>query len=192
MQVGKKKYFQSNHSKMYRGVIGLVVGLPYETPESMQSAFNWLENNWQGQGMTIYPLEIPVDSGKDVLSDLSINWKEYGYGEMTPEEITIATNSYVTQDIRIAIGLHESLLYWKNDHMNYLQAVQMADSWKSYTNEKEIFGVAGFSLDYLTSMGLSLDRALAVRKPSSKTGSDKMLMKFQRPIIDEYISNKLK
>jgi hypothetical protein len=187
-----KKYFQSNYSKLYRGVIGLVVGLPYETPETMKTAFDWLENNWQGQGMTVYPLEIPIDSGKDVLSELSMNWKEYGYIEMTPEEIKVTTDSYVAQDVKISMGLHGSLLYWKNEHMNYLEAIRMADTWKTSTNEKELFGITGFSLDYLTGLGMSLEKAIAMRKPSEKTGSPEMLLKLQRPMILEYISNKLR
>lgn len=180
-----RQYFLSNGRKQYRGTIAQVFGLPHETKDSIKNSLQWLEDNWQGEAVMVSPLEIPTDPTVDVLSELSINWKEYGYSEYKPETITKAEHYAISQ------GHMNSKMIWQNEHLNYNEAVEIADTWKLRTENERLFGAPGFGLDYPMSFGMSLDQALALRPPSLTQASFNDYVTRIQFNIDEYINNKL-
>ena len=179
-----KKYFITHHKNRYRGTIAQIFGLPYETKETISNALKWLENNWQGEAVMVSPLEIPTDSKIDVLSELSINWKEYGYSEYLGSEIK-------AKHYTISQGHMNSKMIWKNDNMNYYEALKIADDWKIKSEQDRVFGIPGFALDYATNYGVSIDQALAIRPdPLTKESFQKHLTGIQHN-IKYYINKKL-
>lgn len=185
--VDAKNYFKSHGRKLYRGSIGLVVGLPHETKDSITKAFRWLENNWEGEGMMISPLEIPTDPTTDVLSQMSINYREYGYREYT------GTAFYEAQDFSVDYGHMNSLLIWENDHMNYWEALELSDKFKLGNDQRRHFGMSMFVIDYLMHAGLSIEQALAFRKTpvTKEIRNNPSFLAGQKKFIDSYINKKL-
>lgn len=180
-----RDYFRNNYQQLYRGSIGLVLGLPHETKDSINKSLQWLEDNWQGEATVVSALEIPTDPTVDVLSDLSIKWKDYGYREYQ------GTDNYQIKDFNLYEGHMNSLLRWENDHLNFNEALQIADEWRLRVDEQRMFGNSIFSLDYLTNMGMDIRTALTMRKPPLRTENKSSLYDFQSGLLRQYIDRKL-
>jgi hypothetical protein len=113
-----KNYFKNNGRKIYRGTISLIVGLPHEPVSSIYETLEWCANNWRGENIEIWPLEIPTDYKHDKLSKISIDWEKYGYKEVQ-KEFAYSEDS-LPSDL-----FTSSYLNWQNDHMTYDQACEI-------------------------------------------------------------------
>jgi radical SAM superfamily enzyme YgiQ (UPF0313 family) len=131
-----KEYFMKHGA--YRGEISLIAGLPYETPETLKNTFKWVENNWQGQSANMWPLEIPINPATDVLSEMSKNYKEYGYRESSkPYPVFKDPNDHkVVNDEVIQHGFNN--LNWENDYMDFTIASDITKLWYEKVSKKEI------------------------------------------------------
>jgi radical SAM superfamily enzyme YgiQ (UPF0313 family) len=128
--VDVKNYFETHGRNQYRGSMGLIAGLPHETPESLQSTVEWLINNWQGHSFSLAPLVIPTNNSINHESKISADLQKYGYRPMTVEEIDNysgprpqdLTNSF---DKIIEPGLRKVVVdevQWTNPNMNRFDA----------------------------------------------------------------------
>ena len=119
-----KNYFKTHGRKQYRGTISLMVGLPHETMETMQTTKQWLIDHWQGENFVVFATEIGI-SDMDKKSKMSADYEKYGYTIMTAEQIEEAKTR--SKYPAVFIHMNHGLLMWENQHMNYFDAVAIAD-----------------------------------------------------------------
>jgi hypothetical protein len=111
-----KTYFQKNSNNLYRGSIGLIVGLPHETLESLDRTLTWLNHNWHDQSIKPFPLQI-IDDELARPSKMSLDYKKYGYE---------AINSFRP----VANQLAEKVVNWKSKWMD----LQTATAYGKFLN----------------------------------------------------------
>ena len=112
-----RNYFENNNRKIFRGTVAIIVGLPEETIETMNSTIDWLVDNWQGQSVNMFSFEIP-NHELDKKSKISLDHAKYGYTEMTQEERDQYNELHRWSFLQ---GMHSTMI-WKNPHMNIYEA----------------------------------------------------------------------
>lgn len=105
-----KNYFQKNIGE-YKATVSMMIGLPYETKESILESDKWLTENFssEGAGVNWVPLDIPKD-GK--LSAMGQDLSKFGYREIEPK---------ITK-FPLSRGLYSNRVIWKNDFMDIYEA----------------------------------------------------------------------
>lgn len=181
-----KDYFNNHGRKLYRGMIALIVGMPYESKESIAQSFKWLENNWVGEAVSITALEIPLDPTVDVLSEMSVDWEKFGYSKVADTVPDLNLKNYV-----VGQTIMNSKLHWRNEYMDYIEAAQIADKFKCESEERGLFGASPWGLDYFMHY-MTLEKALEWRpKVSTLQGFETHVATTKRETIDPYILKKL-
>jgi radical SAM superfamily enzyme YgiQ (UPF0313 family) len=164
-----KNYFKGYKQHHYRGYISLIAGLPHETVSSLYETRDWLWNNWQGQGFSMFQLEIPV-SEYLTSSKISKDWAKYGY---TNAEADISMSND-----RLMVS-HDNLI-WKNEHMTIKDAESIS---------KEIEGIRDIGDFYIDNFSLA--------RTGAGTLEDRLKLRSYTPsippmgFINNYISKKL-
>jgi hypothetical protein len=180
-----KDYFKSNGRKLYRGTIALIVGLPYESKESIAQSFDWLEKNWIGESISVSALEIPLDPTVDVLSEMSIDWDKFGYVKIADQVPELNLKNFTISP------LMNSKLLWKNEHMDYIEAAKLVDDYNCFVEERGLFGASPWALDYFMHY-MPLEQALASRfELGTKERFNYHVAITKRDAIDPYITKKL-
>jgi hypothetical protein len=177
------EYFKSRGN--YRCSMGIVVGLPYETKESQMETLKWVEENWQGQSVHVWPLEIPLDPTQDVLSKVSKDYNGYGYRESTvPVPEPRAELMMMPSQIRVKHGI--SNLNWANDHMNYADACEISNEfyWRVYKREMT-FGVAMFGLGDYTYPDIPLEKVLTMNGIDMPTQTHERTEEYKRKKLNK-------
>jgi radical SAM superfamily enzyme len=114
-----------------------IVGLPYESIETFNNNLEWAIKEKVCDTYTFFPFSITVDNKVTAMSPFSYEWQNYGYEIMTDEEINEKIESGPPNLKELMIKYHNAkydsnfrnnYLPWKNEHMNFLDAVV-------YTNE---------------------------------------------------------
>lgn len=182
-----RRYFEDRVGKRYRGNISLIIGLPYETIDSIYESEKWMLENWQAQSFIAYGLYIPV-SEYEKESKISLDYKRYGYREMTLRDIDESSsrrpdllNSVVKKSI-----MDSSQLKWSNDQMDIFDALEIATKLERLRMTREVdFRLGAFELA-LMGAG-SLDQRLDITIRDYPMG----IKIKQQSIADRYIKNKL-
>jgi radical SAM superfamily enzyme YgiQ (UPF0313 family) len=142
-----KDYFKSHDRKLYRGLIAMIVGLPYETKQSMEDSRQWIINNWAEESVDWTPLEIPVDEYYDKSSKLSRDWEKWGYKNKV-SQLEKVDNEWV-------MVMHSMKnMNWENEHMD----LDWARKWASdYYNDPDIKkpGLHNFLLHWAPGVGIT-------------------------------------
>lgn len=128
-----RKYFETHGRQLYRANIGLIAGLPNETTESLYQSYEWLCENWSGQAFSMLPLDIPEDTFDSTASDMTVNYKKYGYIKIKPEDIARLSFDYHEELQKInskysSVKLSRHLIAWENQHMNVFDAQKTVHS----------------------------------------------------------------
>ena len=123
-----KQYFKNNGNGLYRGTIGLIIGLPYETEQTLRDTRKWLLDNWKGECYIAWPLVIP-NHELDLKSKF-IDYTKYGYSSMTDEEINIkqkTLNSNLKEILNYDPFNPLALegLYWKNNVLDIFKVREL-------------------------------------------------------------------
>ena len=153
-----KNYFETHGSNRFRGTFSLIIGLPYETIDTLEDSKRWIIDNWQGHNVMPWPLEI-FSSEYDVPSKMSLNYKKYGYRIIQDDE---GKGSAFFNEKKTQIGSEESIL-WKNDTMSIFDAHRITKEFKSIlTDQKFDFRPNAY---HLANLGLpkELDARLLIR-----------------------------
>lgn len=108
-----KNFFMNNGSKKYRGTISLIIGLPYESKESIEETKFWLIKNWQTQSFAHGAFRL-YDYPGATESLIMKNKELYGYKKMKDGSTTHASSK-------------QSSLIWENDEMNFYEAQQLSE-----------------------------------------------------------------
>jgi len=178
-----RDYFKTHDRKLYRGNIALMIGLPYETEESIKNSLDWCINNWQGESIEVWPLEIPLNYETDVLSNLSKDYKKWGYRESSKPTYTV--DESVSKHAEVKHGI--SNLNWENDTWNYARCQQISEEWaRNYPNYD--FKVNPFGLDWFAQNGRTMEQALELSM--NDVPYDEVLT-FMDNLFRDYIDKKL-
>lgn len=153
-----KNYFQTHGRGLYRGNIALMIGLPHETESSLLKSKQWLIDNWQGQSIEVWPLEIPIDYQTDVLSTLSKDWAKWGYRETNLHLREISPSEARFAEVKHGI----SNLNWENDHMTFQRAREISVEWRNELKHMD-FRINPFGLDWFMQQGSTIADSLNVR-----------------------------
>ncbi len=135
-----KNYFRNHGTGRYRGTIGLIAGLPYESEQSVIDTIHFLHENWEGENVMLNPLDIYQSS----LANVSIfeeKFEEFGYRVMkeVPEE-------YLNGSRPQSMGprFTPNSVIWENDHTNYYRIREIVSNLRA--TFKKHFRLACFEL----------------------------------------------
>lgn len=101
-----------------------IIGLPKETIEQSRYNINYAIDEGLIDSSPMYALHIPKQTGGMDVSIFSKEWDQYGYEEMSLDEI----NELLTQPKYSSLRnmnyemLSKHNVIWKNEHMNYFDA----------------------------------------------------------------------
>jgi hypothetical protein len=181
-----KKYFETHGRKLYRGSMGLIVGLPHETKETMDNTMSWLIDNWQGHSFSVHSLLLPRINETNQKSLMSADLVKYGYEEMSEEEcynheqkeVKINFNTMTSSMRKIVINE----INWKNQNMNIFDANKICTDIFDKKNNHD-FRPSCFALSYKLNDTVNINDRLSLEFP-----------KFDKQLnysIDEYKNKKL-
>jgi hypothetical protein len=181
-----RDYFKNNGRKLFRGTISLIAGLPYETVESIRNTLDWCVENWRGENIELWPLEIPTDYRFDKPSKLSLDWKKYGYEEIRDEFIihptTLPTDLFTNRQLN-----------WRNEYMTYDEALELSlEAHSKYRGVTLQEGFGNWALDIpYKHFNQDYDLMMKADEVDFKLNSAVDYKKYQHTKIDDYILKKL-
>ena len=164
-----KQYFKTHGTGRYRGSMGLIAGLPYETKETLYDTFNWLIQNWQGHSFSMHPLSIPSSNQINQESKITKNLVKYGYKEISSFDLESKyineTNKLFTNFSHIVEpGLRKNVvddILWESENMNVFDATKIC---KDIIDKKENydFRPSCHGLSYKLTSSKNLDQKLSL------------------------------
>ena len=111
-----------------------IVGLPFETAQMAKNNIVHLVDNKLLDAVTVYPLNIPINNAINYISPFSNEWKNYGYTELTDDELDLINpNKPLTY-------LKKHYILWKNEFMNCFEAENYANNIKNTVHDKITMG----------------------------------------------------
>ena len=184
-----KQYFSQR--MFYRGTVSLIVGLPYESVDTVKQTEQWLLNNWIDQSIIVFPLDVEdvfdeeQNKGSTNTSELSRNLVKYGIRRMDHDLVKLETkNGYYNWRQG---GYAPSTVMWEHDSMNILEAQEISYHLQQKSNH--VFKLDCWSLDnhhYNEKQKLPVDtRADWLKIDCSLTAN------ASRSYVDHYIEHKL-
>jgi radical SAM superfamily enzyme YgiQ (UPF0313 family) len=146
-----KDYFTSNGDRKYRATLGFIIGLPFETEETLNNTSNWIKKYWKDQSINPYILEIP--SGDHMIkSDISINYEKYGYSKYIDTDFSPKQKEILKLHLANACildGRYENYFIWKNKDLDFFKAF---DIHKRFTHLKNSLFEINFKLFFKKTM----------------------------------------
>jgi hypothetical protein len=114
-----------NHNRFYRGSVALIVGLPFETRDSMASTQQWLLDNWSDQSIQAYPFELEdADNATDNtnLSKMSKDMQKYGLRRMSKDQELLGYEKFFYNWRQVGYTPEPNVVAWEHDTMNVFEA----------------------------------------------------------------------
>lgn len=168
---------------LYRGTLGMIAGLPHETPDSWQKSEDWLLANWNDQCWFWWPLEISTDTNTLTTSVFSREWEKHGYREIkNNDRINNIENKFRKTKTNVQHKFDNNSLMWTADWADINNAVEFCSQFQTPTNfhktEKRLsnFTILGYNQEY------SDDKVLELKEYD--------IMNDPKDIIHNYIINK--
>jgi len=116
---------------LYRGTLGMIAGLPHETPDSWQASEDWLKANWSDNSWEWWPLEISLDTTTGTTSVFSKEYKEHGYRDI---EDAVEKERILKIYDRDTSGVQHKFdtdsLMWTADWADIGQATEFCREWR--------------------------------------------------------------
>lgn len=160
-----KQFFLTNGDRLYRGHVGLIAGLPFETEQTLMDTMSWLIENWQGQSFGIHHLLLPDISGPDKQSNMSLDLARYGYTEMSPQEVPNLESDFLSEVRQIQRkGQYSEINHtvnWQNDNMNIFDAQRIVHSMYQQKRNHD-FRPGAFMINYRLLQPRSVQQRLAM------------------------------
>lgn len=124
----------------YHGDVGMIIGLPRESIESLNRSHEWLKTYWGGIGQNVVWFPFSMDEDGVINSNIVENNEKYGY---TLEEKNAANKNENSTRARKYVNE----LQWKNEHMSFSYATDILfpkffDHWWRNNNVPLNFGHA--------------------------------------------------
>lgn len=112
-----------------------IMGLPEESLSSINETINQLENGLiQLNSWMMKPLYLRIDTSIGFLSELDINYKQYGYE---------------------FIGTQDKYIIWKNEHIDFHRADQLTTDCINVSRKKDFFNIPGHDSFELVNYGFN-------------------------------------
>lgn len=121
-----RNYFKK-HS-IYKGQVSLIVGLPYETRETLNSTLKWFESNWKKENLQMFPLYIPKADGADNASKFSNDWGKYGFRKTAIDLYPAVKTLFRSIPTQYGVGdnfLEDTGISWETDEWNLIDACKI-------------------------------------------------------------------
>lgn len=153
-----KNFFKSNGRKLYRGNLGLIIGLPHETEQTLENTYQWLIDNWTDQSFDVWALELPKgDANRD--NKIGMDMAKYGYREIPYDFETIKQLYCTPEDTELSILNVAGNKLWENDHMNIFKAKRIEAKFTRLLFERG-FGIGPFAMSSTYTHKLTLEEIL--------------------------------
>jgi radical SAM superfamily enzyme YgiQ (UPF0313 family) len=131
-----KDYFMK-HNGYYRGTIGLIVGLPYETEETLNETKKWADEHWRTNHIQLSTLIIASNHNNVKQNTLSTTYEQQGYSLVDPSEITLDESHPIIKEVlQSNFVVPELKDYIKTIASNFKSTV-LLHHWKSNTGMTE-------------------------------------------------------
>jgi radical SAM superfamily enzyme YgiQ (UPF0313 family) len=153
--VDLKNYFVENSNNMYRGSIGMIVGLPGETESKLDESKQWFLNSWKGQTFQPWWLLIPTGD-VDKKSKMSLDYNSYGYSEMD-ESLFTEEQKQNLQKYVLKTAVRTETIFWESPQMNIFKAMDITFDWIRMLDTED-FKLCPFKLSALGYRGSVEDR----------------------------------
>lgn len=117
------KYIKDTYPKLH--ITGsFIVGLPQETVEQSEENINYVIDNNLVDAVPVFGLHIPRNTEGVDVSLFSKEWYNYGYTELSKEEIKeiLQDPKYEPLNIKNIDDLMKHSILWRNEHMNVFDA----------------------------------------------------------------------
>lgn len=150
-----RNFFMTHGSGRYRTILSFIVGLPHDTPNDFEKLKRWLVENWQWQAFTVYPLSIGIGE-LDKKSEFSKNYREYGYVDLTDDEIEQEKKKLGGLEPR---GIMQNIVKWKNSAMTFYDACIITQEFVSLKSQY-VFPTSSMNLGQILQGFPSLDEKL--------------------------------
>ena len=175
----------------YRGTLGMIAGLPHETPESWAESEQWLQDNWSDNSWQWWPLEISTDTLTQTTSIFSKEWAEHGYREIQdPEEQQRIAQMFDRNVTNVQHKFDSKSLMWTADWADIGQATEFCLNWKQSKFHQEQKLTSNFEILNHWHKDITPKELLAVT--DQQTTEDIQYGKQYKKIIEPYIQRKLK
>ena len=134
---------------LYRGSLGMIAGLPGETPESWRASEQWLLDNWADQNWTWWPLEISTEDNLATVSEFSRDWEKNGYTRMSDstriEAIKDVFVRHTDQD-KVQHKYDYKTLYWQHSAADLKDAVDFVQQRRKHNGSGHPNKIANFHI----------------------------------------------
>ena len=191
-----KEYFESYDKGYYRATYSMIVGLPYDTKESIMNNLQWITDNFPNEAIMAFPLWLgnPSEMLQNITSsEFDKTWKTSGdfLPTLGTDESFGASPDQINEVVRKAtweIYTDPKAIKWQHDSMNWWEANKlMSDILMS----KHVLGKGyhNWFLGSITSTGkFSMEEALAFKNTDGYTY---ILQNATNEHIEAYKSKKL-
>ncbi len=175
----------NNELGMFRGTIGMIAGLPYETIYDLENTYNWLVANWRDQSWIMWNLSIPKVNKNVKPSNLTFDYAKYGYEEMSKEDIEQATKLIVNDDDLNLLPYENPEIFWKNQHGTYFDFFNACRKFDGHASRMS--RVTNYTLWGRLSLGLTVEQAMK----ETYAEPVKEIHELLNNIVKNYIHKKL-
>lgn len=149
------EYIKNKYGDRVSLFASFIYGLPYEDLDSLQQTTDWLLSPDNPlDSFAVYALNIASGaSSKSFLSELDLNYKDYGYEEIQPLELE-QMPLYSKQRYHTAI-------HWRNQYTDYVTIKKVVDDLMVKVNPNLNTGI--YMAFMIASLGIDLDILLNKR-----------------------------
>ena len=126
------KDYMKQHCGRYRATTSLILGLPYETPESLYDGLNWYKDNMSTENLVMQPLYINrhINELMFASSEFGRTWKESGHfhteelkEEITEEDMVEFSEHPMLQGYIRKLHEGDHHLHWSHDSYTWKSAI---------------------------------------------------------------------
>jgi len=116
----------------YRATASLILGLPYETSESLYDGLRWWKDNMSTENLVMQPLYINrhLDENIFASSEFGRTWRQSGHfhpeelrEELTPEDLEEFSEHPMLQGYAKRLHAQDYNLHWSHDTYNWKSAI---------------------------------------------------------------------
>lgn len=175
-----RQFFKKNKNFRYRGTISLIIGLPFDTVDTVNFTKQWLIDNWQGESFIAWPLMIYQTTKP---SKISLDYTSYGYRKINDDVFENLSSSRLSDFDK---NIYKHTLIWENDNMSLLDAIDYTSELISI-KDTHAFNITSFDIGRRTiDPSIDLDKKLAIRQSEIYQH-----LESNRYFLDSYIHKKL-
>ena len=169
--IDSKEYFTKNMD-IYRGFTSFIIGLPYETEESIWNTVEWLNNNWSDQAANFHTLIVALEG--EYVSAMGQNLSKYGYS-CQPHALRPTGQMF-----------DKNMIDWTSPWLTNERALSIRPT---ILNALKLKKVSPFALqNYIAAIGMNKFKVLEERGINDL---NTLYMNEYNKHVDTYITNKL-